>query len=158
MKLLFDVPGDRVLGRRGDLAVLYPLPDNPSWLTGPQFTYIPYADPIDGKFLMQFDDLGKAVFAYYFSNSSMYTFVYAGNEIVDIDITENATEPDLDRRLYELRSLDRYPEMSDGRHLCSSGVDIEAGADSALMSFVDGIANAVSGTLIISCRCFRHSS
>ena len=39
VKRLFDVPGDRVLGRQGDVAVLYPQPDDPSWLTGPNVIY-----------------------------------------------------------------------------------------------------------------------
>ena len=75
---------------------------------------MPYDDPIDGKFLIQFDDVGKADFGYFFSNSTKYTYIYNGTDLVDTVITENATLPVGNRGLRELKSQEMTKGIKSG--------------------------------------------
>lgn len=99
IRQIWEIPGDRITGRYGDFLAFYHRFDDPRWRTGPNVIFAPYSDPENGRFFIQFDDQGVAEYAFYYGNSSKFTYLYdADGEIIDLVETVNATIPN-DRRL-----------------------------------------------------------
>lgn len=100
--MAFDVPDDRIMYRYGNNAIFYPLPDDPSWETGPNYILAPESDPILGQMYIQFKEDGTVDFYFVYATSTLYTIVYNESQPIDAVVTDNATIPD--RRLLEMPS------------------------------------------------------
>lgn len=122
VKLLWRIPAGRELESWSDYMVLWPEPDDPSWVTGPVLFLEPRANPVEGRIKAKISDDPEVVrfdYLYFFENRTLMTFGYDDNGmIVDQIVTENATEPE-DRRRFLLAEDRRHRFLAGPAAFCA---------------------------------------
>ena len=146
INLLYDIPKDTVVTGLSDISYITPLPDDPIWLVSPYYIFVPYSDPINGKFLVQLNpEDGRIDFIYFYGNATRITYIYNGTDVVDKIVTENETEPNMRRLSITSHSIHHHRRL-----WC---LDVAQGAGAALFAALPvgvGISQQLAqGILII---------